>query len=185
MDFNRHSDLADKHAFFSPSSPAWRRYDDEKIERKFIMHMAALRGTREHKFAQDAIELGMKMPKDNKTINMYINDCIGWRMSPEVTLYGTELCFGHADAIGFRDGILRISDYKSGVTRTHMDQLEIYDALFCMEYDYSPYDIKHELRIYQGRQIRLHEPDPEDIFFTMERIRSGTKVVTTLQSEAL
>ena len=80
MRFHKHSDLEGKHSFLSPSKYAWLRYDDHKLERMFMEHLAHIRGTQEHAFAAQAITLGHRMPEEQKTINMYVNDCIGWRM---------------------------------------------------------------------------------------------------------
>ena len=52
----------------------------------------------------------------------------------------------------------------------HMEQLEIYAALFCLEYRIKPGDIKMELRIYQNDEILVHEPTAEDILPIMDKI---------------
>ena len=54
---------------------------------------AAQYGTELHELAAKLIELGIKLPKSNKTLNMYVNDCIGFRMTPEVTFYFSENAF--------------------------------------------------------------------------------------------
>ena len=51
-----------------------------------------------------------------------------------------------------------------------MKQLEIYTALFCLEYDVNPNDIQMELRIYQSDEVLVHEPQPEDILRIMNKI---------------
>jgi hypothetical protein len=51
-----------------------------------------------------------------------------------------------------------------------MKQLEVYAALFCLEYGYSPFDIEIELRIYQGEEVTRHEPFAEDVATIMEKI---------------
>lgn len=63
-------------------------------------------------------------------MNMYVNDAISFRMVPEQILFYSENCFGTADTIVFRNGTLRIHDLKTGVVPAHMEQLEIYAALF-------------------------------------------------------
>lgn len=185
MRFEKHSELEDRHAFFSPSSYAWIRYDDDKIEKMYMKHLAKVRGTREHAWAQETIELGFRMPEENRTMNMYVNDCIGWRMTPEVPLKYSEDCFGRADALGFRNNTLRVSDYKSGQIPSKMDQLKIYAALFCLEYDMDPFQIKIELRIYQTNNIVYLEPEGEEIFFMMRQIVGATKIVERIRREAL
>ena len=149
MNFNDHSHLAGKYAFLSPSSYHWLNYDDHKLEARFISAMAARRGTELHLFAQEAIRLGIKLPKTPTTLNLYVNDAIGYRMRCEVPLFYSYNCFGHCDAISFRRNKLRISDLKNGITPASHKQLEVYAALFCLEYLVSPYDIEIELRIYQ------------------------------------
>lgn len=187
MRFHKHSKLEGKHSFLTPSQPAWLRYDDQKLERRFMEHLAALRGTQEHEYAKKAIELGHRMPDEPLTINMYVNDCIGWRLKPEITLYWSSVCFGTADAIGFveRDRLLRISDLKTGKTRTTFDQLVVYAALFCLEYEYKPWEIETELRIYQSNKIKLHEADPDEIFHAMDRILVGDRLITELLEDEL
>lgn len=172
----------------APSNPAWLRYDDQKLERRFVEHLASLRGTEEHDFAARAIKLGHRMQELPKTINLYVNDCIGWRMAPEVLLYWSDFCFGTADAIGFSKitKILRISDLKTGKTPTTMDQLLVYAALFCLEYEYKPWELEGvELRIYQSNKIKEHFPDPDEVFHAMDRILTGTRLLETVREEQM
>lgn len=185
MRFNRHTDLEGKHAFMAPSSPAWLRYDDQKLERRFVEQLAHLRGTEEHLFAAQAIKLGHRMEDVPKTINMYVNDCIGWRMKPEVSLYWSDFCFGTADALGFYESqmLLRVSDLKNGKNPTTMDQLIIYCALFCLEYEIKPLDLHFECRIYQGNKIKLLEPDPHEVFMAMDRILTGTRLLEEIRAD--
>jgi hypothetical protein len=188
MRFNRHSAIEGKHSFLAPSSPAWLRYDDQKLERRFVEHLAHLRGVEEHAFAASAIKLGHRMEEAPKTINMYVNDCIGWRMKPEVQLYWSDFCFGQADAIGFVESQLklRVSDLKTGKTPANMDQLVSYAALFCLEYEYpKPWELDIELRIYQSNKIKLHVPDGDEVFRAMDRILTGTRLLEQIRAEQL
>lgn len=188
MRFHRHSDLEGKHSFLAPSSPAWLRYDDQKLERRFMEHLAHIRGVEEHAFAAAAIKLGHRMEEIPKTINMYVNDCIGWRMKPEVSLYWSDFCFGTADAIGFYESqmLLRVSDLKTGKTPASMDQLVTYAAIFCLEYEYpKPWEMEFELRIYQSNKIKLHAPDPDEIFHAMDRILTATRLLEEIRLEQL
>jgi hypothetical protein len=132
--------------------------------------LATQRGTRLHAFACEAIQLGIKLPKSKKTLNLYVNDAIGYKMTPEQLLYYSDNCFGTADAIAFRQNFLRIHDYKSGESKTSMHQLEVYTALFCLEYRLNPNDIKIELRLYQLDEILIHEPSPDDIHQIIDKI---------------
>lgn len=170
MNFNKHYELEGHHAFLSASKYHWTNYTPEKLEQAYSRYQMAQHGTRLHAFASEAILLGIKMPRSKKTINMYINDAIGFRMTPEQPLFYSPNCFGTADAISFRNAFLRIHDLKSGESPTNIRQLEIYDALFCLEYRVEPQDIQHELRIYQSDEVVVHEPFPEDIRSIMDTI---------------
>lgn len=170
MLFNQHSGLLDKHAFLSPSSYHWLNYSEQKLEARFISVMAARRGTDIHKLAHEAIRLGIKLSKANQALSTYVNDAIGYKMSCEQTLFYSENCFGHADTISFRRNKLRIHDLKTGITAASMKQLEVYAAIFCLEYAVSPFDIEIELRIYQRDDIQIMEPAPEAILNIMDKI---------------
>lgn len=163
MNFNPHFDCVGKHAFLSPSNYHFLRYDDEKLIRTKENSEAKKRGTELHEFAAFAIKLGRKQPRNKDTLNMYINDAIGYGMNPEQILYYSDQAFGTADAISFNNNMLRIHDLKTGVTPADMDQLRIYAAFFCLEYRYNPSEIKIELRIYQNGEIVIETPDPEHI----------------------
>lgn len=170
MNFNVHSDLTGKHAFLSPSNYHWVNYTDQKLEARFISAMAARRGTELHDFAHEAIRLGIKLPKSPKTLHLYVNDAIGFKMDVEQPLYYSSNCFGHADTISFRKNLLRIHDLKTGITATSEHQLEVYAALFCLEYGFSPFDIGIELRIYQNDEARVFAPYPDTIVHIMDKI---------------
>ena len=170
MNFNQHSRLEGQHAFLSASKYHWVNYEEDKLDATFLNFMAAQRGTRLHEFASECILLGIKLPKSRKTLNLYVNDAIGYKMQPEQCLYYSDNCFGTADAICFRQNLLRIHDFKSGVAPASMKQLEIYAALFCLEYDVSPNDVAIELRLYQADEVVCHEPEPEIILRIMDKI---------------
>ena len=170
MNFVKHSNLEGLHAVFSPSQSSWLRYDDEKALEVYANKKAAELGTRLHAWAKETIDLGIKQPRSNKTLYAYVNDAIGFKMSTEVVLYYSDRFFGTADSICFRNGMLRIHDLKTGKTTVHMEQLEVYAALFCLEYKIKPSDIDMELRIYQNDQILYHNPTAEDIVPIMDKI---------------
>lgn len=170
MNFNQHSTIAGKHAFLSPSSYHWINYNEQKIDARWVSAVAAARGTALHEYAHSAIQLGIKQAKIKKTLNMYINDAIGYKMSTEQPLYFSDNCFGTADTISFRNNILRIHDLKNGLTRTSEHQLEVYAALFCLEYGYSPFDIEMEFRIYQNDEVRVYTGEPNAILRIMDQI---------------
>ena len=184
MKWNQHLNLEGKHAFLGASSYHWLNYDDEKLISTYNNKMAALKGTELHEFAATCIKLKQRLPKSNKTINMYVNDAIGFGMSPEVLLYYSPYCFGTADSIGVRHNILRIHDLKTGSIPAHMEQLYIYTALFCLEYRYKPSDFeKIELSIYQSDGIITDYPTSEIIVPVMDKIEHNNKILTKLDIE--
>lgn len=170
MIFNNHSALRDKHAFLSPSNYHWLNYNDQKLEARFYTVMSARRGSDIHALAHEAIRLGVKLSKVNKALSTYVNDAIGYKMNCEQVLYYSDNCFGTADTIAFRRNKLRIHDLKTGITPTSEKQLEIYAAIFCLEYGIDPFQIEIELRIYQRDEIRIFEPPPELIANIMDKI---------------
>lgn len=170
MNFNTHSALTGKHAFLSPSTYHWINYSEQKLEARWNSAVAAARGSALHEYAQKAIELGIKQAKTKETINMYVNDAIGYKMNVEQVLFYSYNCFGTADSISFRKNFLRIHDLKTGITATSFNQLVVYAAIFCLEYEMSPFDIQIELRIYQNNEIKVNIPEPEFIVRVMEKI---------------
>lgn len=184
MIFNTHSHFEGKHAFLSASKYHWINYSNDKLDNVYKTALAAAKGTELHEFASQAIKLGIKLPKTQKTINMYINDAIGYRMKPEQILFYSVNCFGTADAISFRNKQLRIHDLKTGVTPTSMKQLEVYAALFCLEYNYKPYEIDIELRIYQNDNVEEYIPEVDDIVHIMDKIITFDKQIEILKAEA-
>lgn len=183
MNFNKHCSLEGKHAFLGASKYHWINYDADKLVDSYTKFQATLNGTILHDFACQCITLGQKLPKSQKTLNMYVNDAIGFKMKPEQVLYYSDNCFGTADAIIFRNNLLRIHDLKTGVTRAHMEQLEIYAALFCLEYNKKPSDIDIELRIYQNNEIIVHNPTVEDILPIMDKIITFDKIIDKMKIE--
>ena len=183
MNFVKHLNLNGLHAPSSPSQSSWLRYDDSKALEVYNNKKAAEIGTKLHAWAKDTIDLGIKQPKSKKTIYAYVNDAIGYRMSTEVVLYYSDRFFGTADAISFRDGFLRIHDLKTGKLPVHMEQLEIYAALFCLEYKVKPGDIQIELRIYQNDEIIYHNPTAEDIVPIMDKIIHLDKLLSKIDEE--
>lgn len=128
------------------------------------------RGNELHAFAHEAIRLGIKLPRNTTTLNMYVNDAIGFRMSPEQILFYSQNCFGTADAIGFKKDLLRVHDLKTGTIPASARQLEVYAALFCLEYRMNPFEIGVELRIYQSNEVQVYLADPDDLMHLMDKI---------------
>lgn len=181
MIFNTHSKLKDMHAFLGASKYHWTNYDDEKLINTYSRQQAAALGTRYHELAKECILLGVNLPRNKKTLNAYVNDAIGFKMSPEVILFYSEHCFGTADAISFRNNKLRVHDLKTGETRAHFEQLLIYNALFCLEYHMDPYKIEIENRIYQYDDCYIDQPDPDDVKKIMDQIIHSSKLLTDLK----
>ena len=183
MRFNPHSNLLGQHALLSASKYHWINYDEEKMEMVFFSNMAAQRGTELHSLAHQLIRLGVKLPRTEATLSRYVNDAIGFRMTPEQILYYSDNCFGTADCISFRKGVLRVHDLKTGKLPTSMHQLEVYAAHFCLEYRMKPFDITTELRIYQNDDVRIDEADPDIITHVMDKIITLDKQINVLRGE--
>lgn len=187
MKWNDNSVLAGSHAFLSASKYHWINYDEDKLDRAYVTAMAAQRGTELHQLAHDLIRLKVKLRKNNETLSLYVNDALGYRMKPELTLFYSRNCFGTPDAIGFseRTRILRISDLKTGATATSEKQLLVYAALFCLEYGYLPFELERiELRIYQNDEVREYEADPTEVMYIMEKIKAFDKRIEAIREEA-
>lgn len=170
MIFNSHDELAGRHAFLSPSNYHWLNYSDEKLETRYSSATAARRGSDLHDLAHRAIRLGVTLNDSNLALTSYVNDAIGYRMECEQSLFYSNNCFGTADTICFRHDKLRIHDLKTGITPTSEHQLEVYAALFCLEYHIDPFAIDIELRIYQREEVRIFEPFAEAIVEIMDKI---------------
>lgn len=182
MKFNDHSNYEGLHAILGGSQYHWINYNDEKLARFYTSMRAKEKGTILHEFASQCIKLHQKLPDEEKTLNMFVNDAIGFAMSSEQVLYYSDNCFGTADAICFRNNFLQIHDLKTGSTPAHMEQLMIYAAIFCLEYRIKPGKIKMELRIYQNNKIIYYEPTAEDILPIMDKIQRFDKIINEIKS---
>ncbi len=183
MKFNNHSGIEGSHAFLSPSTYHWIRYDDERMMERFYNYQAAMRGTELHDFAKQAIRLREKLPRSPRTLNMYVNDAIGYGMVPEQTLFYSYNCYGTADTIGFMKRTLRIFDLKTGKRKASIEQLMVYAALFCLEYNHRPGELEYDLRIYQNNDVEVHEPAPDEIAHIMDRIVYFDNMIHKLKLE--
>lgn len=205
MTFNKHSELEGKHAILSPSKHYWINYDDEQLLKNYISSYATDIGTLVHEYASDRIRFRLPMedcPSEKNALLVhlmknyipfraidldrlfynlvpYVNDAIGFKLESEVILKYSDLCFGTADAIGVRRGMLRIHDLKTGVNPASMDQLLLYAGLFFHEYkrDYRPTTMKVELRIYQNQDVVVYNPECDEIRSIMEKIVHGDMVI--------
>ena len=186
MQFNKHYKLEGLHAPFSASQSSWLRYPDEKAIEVYYNLKAKETGSKLHAWAKQTIDLGIKQPRSNKTLYAYVNDAIGFKMDTEVVLFYSERFFGTADAISFRNNTLRIHDLKTGKSGDidkHMEQLEIYAALFCLEYDKRPGEINIELRVYKNDEVAVHKPTAEDIAPIMDKIIHLNKIIARIEGE--
>ena len=166
MRWNNHSkDVPEgAHAFLSPSKYHWINYNDDKMELVYKKHLATKKGTLLHAIACQCINFRQKLPRSNKTLNMYVNDAIGFGMTPEQILYYSPNCFGTADSICFKKNYLRIHDLKTGTEKASLHQLEVYASLFFLEYGYEPEKVDGvELRIYQNDDVLIGHPGADVI----------------------
>jgi hypothetical protein len=105
-------------------------------------------------------------------------------MSAETVLFFSPNAFGTVDAIAYRHRRLRISDLKTGVSRTSEHQLEVYAALFCLEYEIDPFSMRDiELRIYQDGSVRVYIGDPYFIKGIMDKIVKFDGILNMLREE--
>lgn len=212
MNFDKHLELEGTHAFLSPSNYSWVNYTEEKLIQRYLNQKAVERGTRLHAFAKEAIELNQPMPRSKTTLCMYVNDTLGFKMTPEQPLFYSFNCYGTADAIDYRKNVLRIHDLKTGEIEASMKQLYIYAALFCLNYQERVLGLRKKgtpdneiarlldvkinelhfepermediiLRIYQNNEVREEHPDPADIRELMNIIVSHDRILNRLKAE--
>lgn len=191
MDFNDHSSLRGYHALLSPSYGHWENYDEQKMQARLTALQAAAIGIRKHNWAHEAIRLGIRQQRNGSTLSMYINDGIGYRMTPDVILVATDDAFGEADTLSYREEgkqrkpTLRVSDLKTGITPAKMLQVELYAAFFYLEYrlDARPEDSDTILRIYQNDKIIGGKADPARIRHLMTRTMAQDALAKRLRKE--
>lgn len=190
MRWNKHFSLEGQHAFLGASKHAWLNYDEDKLVESYYNYLATAKGTKLHAIAAELIENRIKLPQTNATLNKYVNDAIGFRMKPEQLLYYSDNCFGTADTISYSetDKFLRIHDLKTGqapVTDKYgnIPQLEIYAALFFLEYDLDINDTEIELRIYQNDDIIIENPGIERIAPVIDKIVAYDKIIEQIRRE--
>lgn len=185
MRFKKHLHLEGQHAFLSPSTYHWINYDEERLEFRYKLSRAALEGMEHHRYAAIAIEEKEIQDDETTTVGLYINQSIQFHMQSEVVLYYSPNAFGTVDAIAYRHRRLRISDLKTGATRSSEHQLEVYAALFFLEYGIDPFSARDiELRIYQDGECRVYVGDPYFIQQIMDKIVYFDKLLNRLRNEA-
>ena len=176
--------LEGNHAFLSPSQYHWINYDEEKLRFRYKTLRAALEGVEHHRYAAICIEEGIYHDNEKTTVGLYINQCIQYKMSPEVVLFYSPNAYGTVDAIAYRYRRLRINDLKTGVSRVSVHQLEVYAALFCLEYEIDPFSMRGiELRIYQDAKVQVYDGDPYYIKGIMDKIVKFDEIINRLREE--
>lgn len=190
MQFNKHSELAGRHATISASKYHWIRYSNDKFIEWVHTQLQAARGTELHNLASLLIKMGQKLPRNGTTMSRYVNDCIGYRMNPEQVLFYSIHAFGTADAITLVEvngrWVLRIFDLKTGTSKASFDQLMVYAAYFCLEYEMTPFEIDDIiLRIYQNDDVVECEQEnlKESITFIMDRIKTFDAMLQKVMEE--
>ena len=183
MNWHVHSNLESEHAFLGASNYHWLNYTPDKLVKVYKNNKAKEEGTILHGFAAMAIQRKLKLARNKKTINLFVNDAIGFNMTSEQCLFYSNNAFGTADAISFRDGVLKIFDFKTGYIKASFKQLDIYAALFCLEYRISPEDITIEQRIYQSNEIIENMPDPHYIRNIMNTIIEFDSILDIVKME--
>lgn len=156
--------------------------------KSYFSYLASKRGTELHELAAKLIFNKVRVEDTHETFNMYVNDAIEFGMKPEQVLYFSENCFGTADAILYENDLLRIHDLKTGVTPVQdksgrLPQLEIYAALFFLEYDLDLRTTDIELRVYQNNDILTERPYIEDIAPIMDKIVAFDKMIEQIKRE--
>lgn len=182
MRFKRHLNLRGEHAFLSPSNYHWINYTADRLVERWYTSQASATGSRRHEYALREILAGRLSNLDD-ILGTYINDAIKYQMTPEQPLYYSDNCFGTADAISFNRRFLQIFDLKTGVYPGSVHQLEVYAALFCLEYKYDPFTIDIELRIYQDNEVFIWDADPVDIINIMDKIQEFDAIIDQLRRE--
>lgn len=191
MSYLYSSDRLPDHAIFSPSQPSWLNYSEEQTIERYRNAQAKEMGTRLHSWAAETIALNIRQSRTHKTLNMFINDAIGFRMIPEneithVTRFVySEFFFGTCDAYSYNNRVLRIHDLKTGKGPVHPEQLEIYAALFYLQEKLDPFKNQTILRIYQNDDVMEWEPEQERIKEIMDLIVKRDKALREYVGGAL
>lgn len=205
MNWNDHSKLEGSHACFSASQPSWLNYSQEDVIHRYCTSYSTEIGTVLHDLARRLILYKIKLKKNDynvaltelvskgipkKVINLdeiwpnfctYVNQAIELKMDPEVVLYYSPYCYGTADAISYSHDTLRIHDLKTGTGKVHPEQLLIYSALACLEYNIDPNNTEIILQIYQtGNDIMSINPPASTIVEVGNKIIEVNKIMTLI-----
>lgn len=183
MNFRRFSYLEGKHAILGASNYHWLSKDEAALIAYYRNMKAKERGTRLHNLARGMIADGIEASSAHNTFNDYVNDAIKYRMTPEVVLRYSDNAFGTTDAIMFDKNVLRIHDLKTGITPASMDQLMVYNALFCLQYGFDPKDLDTELRIYQNNDVSVYNPSSDEVEEVMEKMVRADRLISDLENQ--
>ena len=143
------------------------------------------------KYKKDRNKYGLRLiehlnyiPKEVfETVKFYINDGIGYKMTVEQPVVYSDKIYGTIDSVCFKDNLLRIHDLKTGSHEADMEQLEIYAALFCLEYDFRPTELEFELRLYQWDGLVVHNPTVENLLPIIDAIITTNKIAANVEKE--
>ena len=202
---NTHPELVGKHALFGASKHSWLNYDDEKLVAAYYNSFAAPIGTAVHEFAREYISKRVPLTDDQGSKNSlfihliksnipanvisldklfynlmpYVNDAIGYKMTPEALVYYSDISYGWVDTIAYSRNLLRIHDLKTGDGPVSMDQLMIYAAEFYLEHkrEANLSKSRTELRIYKNQEVVVHTPSNHEIAAVMDKIIHANTVV--------
>lgn len=186
MIWKEYSHLNGTHAFLSPSKHYWLNYSPDKLASSYQNHRKAVLGTQFHILAEMLINMAVRLPNTAATFNSFVNDAIGFKMTPEVTLYYSPNCYGTADAISYTNGVLRIHDLKTGTAPGSMNQLLVYAALFCLDYGVEPGElVEIHLRLYQSEDVLDYSPTPKEVFDVVKKIVDSDRIIKQIDAEGV
>ena len=174
----------EEHAVFGASNYHWINYSIDKMLQIQVGLEAKKKGTELHKLAYGLIKNRIVLPDTEQTFNRYVNDSILFDMTPEAKLYFSKLFFGTSDALSYdeENGVLRIFDLKTGMTKASMHQLEVYASFFCLEYGFVPGDFNDiELRIYQNNSVLISHPNSEILVPIIDKIVTFDRIYQKME----
>lgn len=175
------------HSFASGNIKAYESYDEENLEdvrkgfRNYVRGRYPLDQDKTSTLAFMFLDNMRYVPEESwLSVAQFINDGCQYKMNSEQPLWYSDNAFGTTDAISFYRNKLRIHDLKTGDTPAKLMQLNIYAALFCLEYHKQPDQIKIELAIYQFGNVTKESPDPKDIRDLMDLIVEDDRVLNLM-----
>lgn len=175
------------HSFASGNIKAYESYDEENLDdvrkgfRNYVRGRYPLDQDKTASLAFMFLDNMRYVPEESwLSVAQFINDGCQYKMNSEQPLWYSDNAFGTTDAISFYRNKLRIHDLKTGDTPAKLMQLNIYAALFCLEYHKQPDQIKIELAIYQFGNVTKESPDPKDIRDLMDLIVEDDRVLNLM-----